>query len=215
MDSISDIDTFLSVMDFGHTNPLKIIDIGAHSGKFTQAVKDRYPAAKSFMFEPNPERFEYLVTNFPDDFVFSYGVANERKKSKFVCYGFDLSQLNRVTASEQVENGNALIEIQLVSLDGIHHSILNNLNIDICKIDTEGQELNVLKGAHEMLSKKAISYIIFECGSTYTSLGYKVGDVIALLNQYGYDVYNGKHKLTPDFNDYSLADYLATYKPIL
>lgn len=217
MDSIADIDTYLSVMEF--TSPIKILDIGAHEGKFTEAFKKRFPCT-SFMFEPSPEQFENLVTNFPADFVFNYGVSNEKRKAKFVLYGggSGISQLNRITESVHVDPLNSLVEIQLVSLDSIHHSILNNLAFDVCKIDTEGQELNVLRGAAKMLANKDLKYIIFEVGSTYTALGYTVGEVIAYLNSFGYNVYdfvNGKPvRLSPDFNDYSLRDLFATYKEL-
>lgn len=219
MDIIADIDTYLSVMEFNILRPIKILDIGAHNGKFTEAFKKRF-SCTSFMFEPSTEQFENLVTNFPSDFVFNYGVSNEKKKAKFVLYGGDkgMSQINRLTESESVHELNALTEIQLVSLDSIHHSILNNLIFDVCKIDTEGQEFNVLKGAEKMLANKDLKYIIFEVGSTYTDLGYTVGDVISLLNSYGYSVYDfveGKPiKLTPEFNDYSLRDLFATFKEL-
>lgn len=215
MDSIADIETYLTAMDLPD-RALKIVDIGAHSGKFTSEIKKRFPCV-SFMFEPSPKQFEKLVTDFPADFVFSYGVSDKKKKSGFVCYGGTLSQLDRVTDNATVQAENTLIEIQMVSLDSIHSSILASNHIDILKIDTEGQELNVLKGAHQLLTNKAISYIFFEVGGTYTDLGYRVGDVIRLLNSYGYSVYDfveGKPvKLTPDFDDHSLRDLFATYLP--
>lgn len=218
MDSIQDIDLFLSVMDFGHDRPLKIVDIGAHEGRFTAAIKQRYPTAKSFMFEPSPEQFETLVTKFPDDFVFNYGISDTFKKSKFVLYGDGLSQLNRATQAVEVDPINTLIEVQMISLDRLHGSVFNGMNIDICKIDTEGQELNVFKGAIEMLKNKAVQYCIFECGGTWEDLGVKFTDVNELLYEYGYHIYqfkNGKPvKVPADFSDYSLCDYLATYKEL-
>lgn len=212
MDSILNIDIYLSAMTLPD-RLLKVVDIGAHSGKFTTEVRKRFPCV-SFMFEPSPKQFEKLVIDFPSDFVFNYGVSDKRKKSGFVCYGGTLSQLDRVTDSKILDEENTLIEIDMVSLDSIHHSILANNHIDILKIDTEGQELNVLKGAKKMLTEKAISNIIFEVGGTYTDLGYTVGEVIALLNSHGYKVYDFnesvKVELTPEFNDYSLRDLFAT-----
>lgn len=209
MDSIADIDTYLAAMTLPD-RILKIVDIGAHSGAFTKEIRKRFPCV-SFMFEPSPKQFEKLVTDFPYDYVWNYGVSDRAKKSGFVCYGGTLSQLDRVTESVIVHPDNRLIEIDMVSLDSIQEYLPKR--IDILKIDTEGQELNVLKGANQFLSGKAISNIIFEVGGTYTDLGYTVGEVIALLNSHEYKVYdfneNGKVELTPDFNDYSLRDLFA------
>lgn len=218
MDSIQDIDLFLSVMDFRHDRPLKIVDIGAHSGKFTQAVKQRFPTVKSFMFEPSPERFEFISENFKDDYVFNYGISDTLKKSPFVLYGGDLSQLNRVTDAKEVDPQNQLIEIQMISLDRLHESVFNKMDIDICKIDTEGQELNVVRGAKEMLTNRAIQYIIFEVGGTYEALGYTFADVIKLFDSFSYHVYRFHEgrpvRLPLDYQNTDLCDYLATYKEL-
>lgn len=207
MDSIADIDQFLSLMKLPE-RPLKIVDVGAHSGKFTKAVRDRHQCV-SFMFEPSPVQFENLVTNFPDDFVFNYGISDHHRISGFVCYGGDLSQLDRVTECRVLEYPNKLIEITIVSLNEIHHSILANNHIDILKIDTEGQELNALKGASELLKNKAIDNIIFEVGGTFLDLGYRVGDVIAYLNSFGYDVYDGNTKHDIYYDKHHLHDLFA------
>lgn len=207
MDSIQDIDTFLSAMDLPD-RILKIVDVGAHSGKFTKAVRDRHKCI-SFMFEPSPVQFENLVTNFPNDFVFNYGISDHHRVSGFVCYGNDLSQLDRVTDSKILEYPNKLIEITIVSINEIHHSILANNHIDILKIDTEGQELNVLKGASDLLKKKAISNIIFEVGGTFLDLGYRVGDVIEYLNSFGYKVFDGATELDSNYNKHHLHDLFA------
>lgn len=211
MDSIADIDTYLSFMELPPV--VKILDIGAHKGRFTEAVRQRMEG-HSFMFEPTPERFAELQQKFTNDSVYNWAVSDKEGIQQFVLYGGqnEIEQLNRFTNAKQVHPINTLIDVRVISLDSIHEHYLNHLTFNICKIDTEGQELNVFKGAEKMLKNKDLKNIIFEVGGTYTDLGYTAGDVIAYLNSFGYKVYDfdGEWKeLTSDFNDHSLRDLFA------
>ena len=58
--------------------------------------------------------------------------------------------------------------------------------IDYLKIDTEGAELMVLKGAEKCLKEKSINCIQVEYGGTYDDAGITVDDIIKYLEQFNY-----------------------------
>jgi len=77
-------------------------------------------------------------------------------------------------------------------------------SIDFLKIDTEGYELNVLKGFEEYLS--IVKIIQFEYGGTFLDNNLKLNDVIKYLENYGfrgfsYLTQNGR-VLINDFTDH-------------
>ena len=59
-------------------------------------------------------------------------------------------------------------------------------SIDYLKVDTEGAELMILKGAEKNLRDKRIQCIQLEYGDTYKDAGFGVGDVITYLKKFDY-----------------------------
>ena len=62
----------------------------------------------------------------------------------------------------------------------------NLSKIDYLKIDTEGAELLILKGATQSLIDKKINCIQVEYGGTFEDVGFTVSDLIDYLGQYQY-----------------------------
>lgn len=88
---------------------------------------------------------------------------------------------------------------------GYDYVIHNNIEkIDFLKIDTEGYELQVLKGFGDFLQN--VTIIQFEYGGTFLDNNIKLIDVIKYLEQQGFHKFsyltnNGTPHLT-DFNDH-------------
>ena len=78
------------------------------------------------------------------------------------------------------------IEVPCVTLDTLTEE-LNIQKIDYLKIDTEGAELVVLKGAKHNLENGNISYIQIEHGGAYADAGFTFQDMVDFLKNYGYD----------------------------
>ena len=61
-------------------------------------------------------------------------------------------------------------------------------NIDVLKIDTEGNDLNVLKGAKKLLSENKIKVIYTEISDTKIDFKEKEKSTIDFLNDYNFDL---------------------------
>lgn len=150
------------------SNPV-IFDVGANTGEYSRFIKDRFPSATIFAFEPNPKTFQKLqqkgkvIKNF---YPYCIGFGSESTKTKIFTYKNDLVSehasllkdvMQTLHQSAEVEEMNIDIEV----LDGFCPE--NNIStIDFLKIDTEGYELEVLRGAKEMIKRRGIKTIQFE-----------------------------------------------------
>jgi hypothetical protein len=92
----------------------------------------------------------------------------------------------------------------------------NNIkNIDFLKIDTEGYELNVLKGFEEFLEN--VKIIQFEYGGTFLDNNTKLNDVITYLTSMGFRKFSyltdKEPVLITDFNDhYQYCNIVCIHK---
>lgn len=192
--------------------PLFCLDIGAYKGTFGELVRDLYHGSKVIMYEPSPIAYKELIKNFPKETVYNHGISDNSHKEKFVIYA-DCPALNRVTGLKESLLGNDVIDVQFKSLDELY-----TLEIDVCKIDTEGEEFNVMKGAFNLLSNKKIKFLFFESGITYHQRGYDLKEVLSYLFESGYKTYAIRDKklvrLDTDYNEHHVDDYMATYLEI-
>ena len=152
--------------------PLTIFDVGANKGQFLQEILDVNQGNdfKVYCFEPQRESFNLLASAFNDlDFVKfeNIGFDNEKSKSKLFYdkpgsifsskYNRDVSRLSIEFTESEIVEYNTIDE---------YCKDENISKIDYLKIDVEGNELNVLKGAAQMLADQRIKFISFEFGST-------------------------------------------------
>jgi len=136
-------------------NPDTIIDVGVANG--TDFLFNTFPNAKYLFVEPNPEFFSFIEKNLLKKYkakLFKTAAGNEIGKRKIKSLGGISTFLQRSDYKLNKE-----IEVNISKLDQIlKNETLNGINL--LKIDTEGFELEVLKGSTETLKK--INYLIIE-----------------------------------------------------
>ena len=145
-----------------------IIDVGANSGQFTKVASNFYPNAKINSFEPLPNlypKIERLFSANKNITTHNLALGNEVGVIKFNKYNFGhVSSILQISADNihfpQSDNDLEKIDVQIKTLDSL--SLLNKENpgITLLKLDVQGYELEVLKGAEETL--KNIDYIVIE-----------------------------------------------------
>jgi FkbM family methyltransferase len=119
-------------------DPAVIFDLGANLGFVTLSFAVRYPHARIFCFEPDPENFAELIANtraFPAIRCFPYAIGAKNEMRYFY-----KSPVFHMRNSLIARSGNDdRIEVNVISLDdamtmtGVKH-------IDLMKFDVEGAE---------------------------------------------------------------------------
>ncbi len=151
-------------INYGQLNTM--FDVGANTGQTWEWFRNNEPKSKIYCFEPVAGSFKELVKNVGHD---KHCITNnlalaDTVGEKTIRLFDDQSVLNSLKNELMNQNDNAVIEtITIDTLDNYCHQ--NKISkIDFLKIDTEGYELNVLKGGLEMLKKGNVSFIYCETG---------------------------------------------------
>jgi FkbM family methyltransferase len=188
------------------------IDVGARVGEWTNLLIEHFPNEKFLCFEPDKIACEVIRNkNNSNIEIFNCGLSNENKKEKL---NF---AINRPSHSSFIMRPHFIYEkmdVEEIVVDVCRLDSLVNQNINYLKIDTEGYEYNVLKGASKLLENNKIEFIQFEYGGTFREIGVKLNDVIGFLKDYDYGVYemiNGKPNAILNYVDnYQYNNFIAT-----
>jgi FkbM family methyltransferase len=155
----------------GGDQPEMIFDVGANVGQCLKQIVDVFPAAQVHSFEPFPEVYGKLRQNAMQyDHVHTHNIAlGDRDGSQqfFLNHATEVNSLLPVssTAAQYSPAGwvepVGSIEVPVQKVDtfcaqsGISH-------IDLLKIDSQGYELKILKGADEQLRHKRVRFVLLE-----------------------------------------------------
>lgn len=189
-----------------------IFDVGANVGDYSGEMLRIDAHVTIHAFEPDPIPYEKLkkLTLIANNL--GLGDREETKK----LYRASRSTHNSFYSFEQ---GAPPFEVAVSTID-IYCAEKKITHIDFLKIDVEGHEFPVLRGAEKMLGKKAIDRIQFEfSGATIESRTF-LKDFIDLFEKYGYDLYRiraldiQKVVYFPDRERFTLTNYLAIKRGI-
>ena len=138
------------------------IDVGCHKGEILDDMLKYAPKGKHWGFEPIPYMFQDLQTKYNRTaHILPYALSDKNATSSFQlvknapAYSGIMKRKYDVKEADIEE-----IQVELKRLDDI---IPTDTPIHFIKIDVEGGEYDVLKGAINIL-KKHRPYIIFEFG---------------------------------------------------
>ncbi len=166
-----------------------IFDIGANQGQTLRKILKVYPQADIHIFEPNKYLANYLSENFEGANVkINNSAVGEKIDSlDFHQYEWDAlsSLLKRSFTSSKIKE---VYKVPVISLDAYCGS--NNIEkIHFLKTDTEGYELNVLKGAKNLLRENKVQFIHIELFFTSNFLGQaSVGEIFTFLEKYNFSL---------------------------
>ena len=161
-----------------------VLDIGANIG-FTVNISS-YRAGgigKVWAFEPNPLLASRLTKNirynkYQNTTLFKTALSDENKDGYLVLP--DMYNNNEGVAFIGSEENEKKIKVSLQKLDDL---LPPNALVHVLKIDVEGHELSVFKGAGNAIKNKLIKNIVFEDHNNYPS------DVATLLLDNGYRIF--------------------------
>lgn len=152
------------VRDFVPERDWIVFDLGANIGLFT--IQQASRGAFVYSFEPNPDCFRRLkaavTINGLDGQVYS---ANYALGSGIDSGYMTMTKGTSVAGTVVLDGGSSAVSgprVQVTSLDHIVPT-LDVVRIDLLKIDVEGFEADVLRGARHTLS--LVNRVIVECHS--------------------------------------------------
>jgi len=148
-----------------------IIDVGSFHGEYVDIFYNK--SNKFYLFEPHKKNFNFLkkkYINKKNIKIFPYAISNFNGVYKFNIANLSstssLKEVNKKSAWYQFKKFVTLSEnfiktynVEVKKLDQIHY-IKNLKKIGLIKIDTEGNDYNVLLGARKTIKKT--KFIIIE-----------------------------------------------------
>jgi len=157
------------------------LDIGAHIGSVIDGVK-RYSKASSIIaVEAIPSKAKILRKKFPDVAIHCCAVGDQEGTVSFFVNTKE-SGYSSLHRNDSALNNLEEIEVPIHRIDGL----LPDARVDIMKIDVEGAELGVLRGAAATIARSQ-PVIMFESGPQETG-GYTKQVLWEWLDQAGYMV---------------------------
>lgn len=162
---------FWSKSTLGYKNrELVIFDVGAHYGESLDFYRSIFPRALIYSFEPDKISYEILKNIHTNEkLVYDFGFSDQIGSKLFYRNIGDYTN-SIYPLSKDVQNlwdlHSALVplEISEAMFDTIDNFCIESsiFSIDLLKIDVQGSELSVLKGANNMLSKGLIKFLKVE-----------------------------------------------------
>lgn len=146
-----------------------VFDVGANVGGYSKEALQRFgDDLQLYSFEPSEHTFRELEENtrqFKNIKRYNFGLGHENGAVPF--YGNEPGSGLASVFNRRLDYRNRAFhkmeDVQIVTLD----SFCEEKGIDrihFLKLDVEGNELNVLKGAENMLERRNIDFIQFEFG---------------------------------------------------
>lgn len=151
----------------GRRRPRVFFDVGAHKGEYSGEILKVYGSdAEIFCFEPARATYDVLQDKLKGNSnVRTFNVGMSDEEGSVDLYSDALvsgrASVYRRGASDGPDDTYTSERIKLATIDAFCEKEGID-RIDLLKIDVEGHELSVLKGAQRMVSSGSVLYIQFE-----------------------------------------------------
>lgn len=160
------------------------VDVGAHIGSIIARVRYKDPSIKIIAIEAIPEKVQNLRRRFP--FVDLHGCA-AGETSGDISFFVDTRRSGYSSLAKPIgsDKGSKLeIRVPIEKLD----NLVKAVDVDAIKIDVEGAELGVLRGAVDIL-RKCRPVVMFESAPTGDNgLGYTKVEMMNFMNSLDFAV---------------------------
>ncbi len=196
---------------FKNENALTVFDVGGNVGNYSKSLSDFFGNNTTIhAFEPSKKTFERFIettSHMPNIIPNNFGFS-DTENSLLLYTNSECSGLASVYQRNLVHFGISMDKSEEIKLSTIDNYCKNN-NIDrihFLKLDIEGHELNVLKGAEQMINNKKIDFIQFEFGGCNIDSRTYSQDFFYLLKD--------KYKIYRILKDglFEISEYKETYE---
>jgi FkbM family methyltransferase len=191
LDHAHDVARFL-----GSATDLKVVfDVGANEGQTAEYYVRAFPCAQIYSFEPVAATYKSLVervSKWPRVRAFQLAFADSNRTAKIQPVPVSgLNSLRNELSNSCSSSCGELVTIR--TLDSFCAE--ENINhIDLLKTDTEGFDLEVVKGAEAMLRAGQIQFILaevtFQLDNTYHTSFFRLAEYLHRLEYHFIDLYD-------------------------
>jgi FkbM family methyltransferase len=174
-----------------------VFDIGAHHGRYSDLIRKNFNGAKLYLFEPFIKSFQFIEEKYKATEIVVENLAISDTEDILKFYSNVLDETNSLLPANitntQIDELTKPVEILNVKVSTLNNYCKEKLieKIDLLKIDTQGNTLNVLKGADRLLKKGLIG--IIQCEVEFIQI-YKNQSlffhVATYLESFGYELYS-------------------------
>jgi FkbM family methyltransferase len=165
-----------------------LFDVGANHGSYTRFLRRLSPGSRIHAFEPHPKTFASLQQRAAGPLVTLVNMAVSDRSGTVQLYDFAEDDGSTQASLAQASVG-------LFDPDTISHTVEATTidaymaqagidTIDFLKIDTEGFDINVLRGAKGALDRGAIKAIQFEFIPANIAMRVTMRDFFEILHGY-------------------------------
>jgi FkbM family methyltransferase len=181
------------------------VDVGANKGSYLWALSRAVPQGRVVAFEPQPSLVEYLreavaSNGLKNVCIEPFGVSSQPGRMVLAIPGNKIGSPGASFEPHIREQSDAgIVEVAVITLD--EYFANEQQRIGAIKIDVEGHELAVLRGAREIIRRHAPA-IVVECeGRSVTGGDVRVlFDTLAELNYRGEFVHRQRLKAIEQFD---------------
>ena len=158
------------------------IDVGANMGELTEWFFDTAPGGRHHVIEPLPSLAASLQRRFPEAIVHQCALSDTDGSADFFHVVDDPAWSGFRRQDVVADNQTVTIDVDVRRLDGL----VGDTTVKLIKIDVEGAELGVLRGAKGLLNRDR-PMILFEHAPIHAdAFGTRSDEVWTLLDDAGY-----------------------------
>ena len=162
------------------------VDVGAYRGAVMRDAVRIASAGRHLAFEPVPDNAAILEREFPGVECRRLALGAEPGKAQFCHFRDPLDGWSGLKRNPEIGDAPEFIEVTVSTLD----EEVKGAEPALVKIDVEGAELDVLRGASGLLAAARPTLIFEHVASMAALYGASSADVFDALREHDYAIYS-------------------------
>ena len=174
--------------------PVTLIDVGASVGSFTETVRDHCGVRRALLIEPQPANVRVLADHYTDARfqISECAVSDEEGTIDMAILNFHYSS-SLLAVEPEFAGATPDADFRVRGRIAVRTRLLDNLldeiawtePVDLLKIDVQGAEIKVLRGATRTLARTRMAWIEVSFRPLYKGSAV-FADVYAFMNSHGF-----------------------------
>jgi FkbM family methyltransferase len=161
------------------------VDVGYHQGDWAEEVISQRGGARVLAFDPWPDARTYCDSSPVASQVELFPIALSDQEGTSTFYDYESACNSLARRDLEGSAPSKEYQVQVTTLD-VWCQEIGLRYIDLLKIDAEGFDLPVLRGARQLLESQSIGAFVFEYGDAWISSRQFLGEAAAYIGDSGY-----------------------------